>query len=191
MMCVNLQPESFQTLVGPTPSSGSATSSPLVSMAPLCPTCTTMPEGDAAPSPTDVTAIAESDCRDEGMTLNCSGGGAVVAAVPPPRGLGCRGGGAWACTICCSRGGGGVFCLCCSGGGWRDDGAAVAVTDTPPEGSGVCLMMIFVTVGGLGVVLGGGAWGLMAPVRERVVTCGRSRMMLEVQMLVMVFSSGL
>lgn len=31
----------------------------------------------------------------------------------------------------------------------------------------------------------------MAPVRERVVTCGKSRMMLDVQMLVMVFSSGL
>lgn len=31
---------------------------------------------------------------------------------------------------------------------------------------------------------------MWAPVRERVVTCGRSRMMLEVQMLVMVLLSG-
>lgn len=40
------------------------------------------------------------------------------------------------------------------------------------------------------LLTGGGAGGLCAPVRERVVTCGRSRMMLEVQMLVMVLLSG-
>lgn len=116
----------------------------------------------------DVTMIGalESDCRDGGTTLICSGGGAVAA----PRGLACRGGGAWACTICCSRGGGGVLCICCSGGGWRGEEAGVAVTDTAPEGSCVCLMMILVTVGGFGGAGAGGGWGLMAPVRERVVT---------------------
>lgn len=86
-----------------------------------------------------------------------------------------------------------MLCICCSGGGWRGEEAAVAVTDMPPEGSGVCLMIILVTVGRFGgAVAGEGlSWGLMAPVLERVVTWGRSRMMLEVQMLVMVFSSGL
>lgn len=68
-------------------------------------------------------------------------------------------------------------------------------------GSGICLMMILVTVGWLeleegeaavvAMTAGGTGCGLMAPVRERVVTCGKSMMMLDVQMLVMVFSSGL
>lgn len=144
-------------------------------MAFACPTSTVRADEDdtdVGVSPTDVTIMGalESDCRDTGTTLICSGGGAVAAAAPPPRGLACRGGGAWACTICCSRGGGGVLCICCSGGGWRGEEAAVAVTDMPPDGSGVCFMMILVTVGGFGEVEAGGGWGLMAPVRERVVT---------------------
>lgn len=50
-------------------------------------------------------------------------------------------------------------------------------------------MMILVTAGGFGAVEVGGFWDLR---RERVVTCSRSiLMMLEAQMLVMVFSSGL
>lgn len=72
-----------------------------------------------------------------------------------------------------------MFCICCRGGGWRADG---------------CLgMMIFVTMGrvGVGVVDGAKeAGGLWAPVRERVVTCGKSMMMFDVQMLVMVLLSG-
>lgn len=180
-----------------TPSSASATSSTAAD----CPTSTVTAEDEdevtdmgVGVSPADVTMMdaLKSDWRDEGTTLICSGGGAVAAAAPPPRGLACRGGGAWACTICCRRGGGGVLCICCSGGGWRDEEEAVdAVTVTAPEGSCVCLMMILVTVGGCGAVVAGGTWSLMAPVWERVVTWGRSRMMLEVQMLVMVFSSGL
>ena len=49
------------------------------------------------------------------------------------------------------------------------------------------LVMVWVAGGGLVVVTVAG----LAPVRERVVTSGTSRMMLEAQMLVMVFSSGL
>lgn len=163
--------EVFVRVVDLTPSSASVTSSPPVTMAAGCPTSTVRPDDDdtdAAVSPADVTMIGvpESVCRDDG-TLICSGGGAGVA---PPRGLACSGGGAWACTICCSRGGGGVLCICCSGGGCRGDVAGVAVTETPPEGSCVCLMMILVTVGGFGAGATGGGWGLMAPVRERVVT---------------------
>lgn len=77
-----------------TPSSASATSSPAD-----CPTSTVRPAmGDVGVSPPDVTMIGalEFDCRAEGTILICSGGGAVAA----PRGLACRGGGAWACTIC-------------------------------------------------------------------------------------------
>lgn len=120
---------------------------------------------DTGVSPPAVTMIDvfESDCRDDGTTLICSGGGAVAV----PRGFACRGGGAWACTICCSRGGGGVLCICCSGGGWRGEEAAAV---TPMACSPVCLVMILVTIGGLGGVATGGGWGLMAPVRERVVT---------------------
>lgn len=158
-----------------TPSSPSATSSPPVT-SPVCPTSTARAEVVAdtvvGVSPVDVTMIEalESDWRAEGTTL--SGGGAVVAAAapPPPRGLAWRGGGAWACTICCSRGGGGVLCICCSGGGWRGEAAVVTVADMPPEGSGVCLMMILVTGAVLRAVLAGGGCGLMAPVRDRVVT---------------------
>ncbi|TNN49878.1 hypothetical protein EYF80_039920 [Liparis tanakae] len=174
----------------PTSSSSSSSSSAVASAD--CPASIARP--DAGAPPADVTMM-ESACRDAdaATTLICSGGGAVAPA-PPPRGLACRGGGAWACTICCSRGGREVLCICCSGGGWRgeeeeEEGADIAVTVTAPEGSCICLMMILATVGGAAAA--GGAWGLMAPVRERVVTCGRSRMMLEVQMLVMVFSSGL
>lgn len=52
---------------------------------------------------------------------------------------------------------------------------------------------ILVTMGGAGAPAGVAevvAAGLCAPVRERVVTCGRSMMMLDVQMLVMVLLSG-
>lgn len=72
-----------------------------------------------------------------------------------------------------------MFCICCNGGGWRAEG---------------CLgMIILVTVGRVGVSAMGGAeevGGLWAPVRERVVTCGKSMMMFDVQMLVMVLLSG-
>lgn len=54
-------------------------------------------------------------------------------------------------------------------------------------------MMILVTMGRVGVstVVGADeAGGLWAPVRERVVTCGKSMMMFDVQMLVMVLLSG-
>lgn len=158
-----------------TPSSASPTSSPATITASSCPTSTVTPEEgvtDVAASRDDARMMGagRSAFRVDGMTLICSGGGAVAVAAPPPLGLACRGGGAWAWTICCSRGGGGVLCICCSGGGWRDDEAALAVTETPPEGSGTCLMMILVTVGGFGAALEGGGWGLMAPVRERVVT---------------------
>lgn len=86
------------------PSSASATSSPPVTISADCPTSTvrSAEDTDVGVSPADVTMIGalESDCRDDGTTLICSGGGAVAAFAPPPRGLACRGGGAWACTIC-------------------------------------------------------------------------------------------
>lgn len=83
----------------------SATSSPLVTKAVGCPTSTVNAEEDDPDSDVslaDVTMIGEtaSDCRDEGTTLICRGGGAVAAAEPLPRGFACRGGGAWVCTIC-------------------------------------------------------------------------------------------
>lgn len=132
-----------------------------------------------------IMGVATSACAGAGTILICSGGGGVAAigavawpTAPPPRGLAWSGGGATECTICWRRGGGGVFCICCRGGGCRADG---------------CLGMILVTVGRVGVGAEGGvveAGGLWAPVRERVVTCGKSMMMFDVQMLVIVLLSG-
>lgn len=133
-----------------------------------------------------IMGVATSACAGAGTILICSGGGGVAATgtaawptAPPPRGLAWSGGGATECTICWRRGGGGVFCICCKGGGWRAEG-----------GLG---MMILVTMGRVGVSAVGGVdetGGLWAPVRERVVTCGKSMIMFDVQMLVMVLLSG-
>lgn len=130
--------------------------------------------------------VATSACAGAGTILICNGGGGVAATgavawpiAPPPRGLAWSGGGATECTICWRRGGGGVFCICCRGGGWR--------------GAGCLGIMILVTMGRVGVSMVGGAeetGGLWAPVRERVVTCGKSMMIFDVQMLVMVLLSG-
>lgn len=122
------------------PSSASATTSPADT---VCPTSTARVEDEEGVSPVDVTMIGvlELAWRAEGTTLICSGGGAVAAA----RGLACRRGGAWACTICCSRGGGGVLCICCNGGGCRAE-----------DRTGVCLIMILVTSGGFELAPGGG-----------------------------------
>lgn len=84
-----------------------------------------------------------------------------------------------------------MLCICCNGGGWRGEEAATPIVDVLSVGNGICFIIILVTVGGFEGVAMEAGWGLMAPVRERVVTCGRSMMMLDVQMLVMVFSSGL
>lgn len=133
-----------------------------------------------------IMGVATSAWAGAGTILICRGGGGVAATgamawptAPPPRGLAWSGGGATECTICWRRGGGGVFCICCRGGGWRAEGSLG--------------MMILVTVDRVGVGAVGGAeeaGGLWANVRERVVTCGRSMMMFDVQMLVMVLLSG-
>lgn len=170
-------------MFGLTPSSAAssvADGDRVVTMAAGCATSTAEAADDASGAPAVVTIMGAlaSVCAGAGTILICRGGGGAVATTCPaaaaPRGLACRGGGAGECTICCSRGGGGVFCICWRGGGCRGDCSC-------------CLdITILLTVGGAG----GGAGGLCAPVRERVVTCGRSKMMLDVQMLVMVLLSG-
>lgn len=158
-----------------TPSSPSAPSSASVEQAiTMAEDCTTSPEfglnpPDAANPPAAVTIIGESK-SEEWTILICRGGGAVAPPAPPPLGLACSGGGAWACTICWRRGGGGVFCICWSGGGCRVDNTVLLDTTITPDGDVCCLMMILVTVGGLGARAGVGVGGLCAPVRERVVT---------------------
>lgn len=143
-------------------------------------------------------------CREPGTIFICSGGGGVaVADIGRPdvvlslRGLACKGGGAGA--ICWSLGGGGALCICCSGGGWREapDTSSVGCKAWIPPGSTVttwppvCNMCFEIMILAIVCVGATEAAGLLAPVRERVVISGTSRMMLEAQMLVIVFSSGL
>lgn len=156
-----------------TPSSPSAPSSASVEQAVTkAADCTNSPEvgvppPNAANPPAAVSIMGESKSEAGGTILICRGGGAMA---PPPLGLACSGGGAWACTICWRRGGGGVFCICWSGGGCRVDNTVLLDTTITPDGDVCCLMMILVTVGGLGARAGVGVGGLCAPVRERVVT---------------------
>lgn len=151
-------------------------------------------------------------CKEAGTIFICSGGGGVAvmdagrpAVVLPSRGFACKGGGAGA--ICWSRGGGGALCICCSGGGWREapDTTSVGCKARAPAGNTVTtwlppgnmcfeiMILVMVWAGGAAAVAAAaaGADTLLAPVRERVVISGTSRMMLEAQMLVIVFSSRL
>lgn len=146
-------------------------------------------------------------CKEAGTIFIWSGGGGVAVMdtgrpimVLPSRGLACKGGGAGA--ICWSLGGGGAFCICCNGGGWREapDKTNVGCKARTPPGNtvttcppacNICFGIMILVIVWVGTTAGAGAVALLAPVRERVVISGTSRMMLEAQMLVMVFSSRL